>query len=70
MLEKLYAKIWGRIGGRPWTEIVRYEEKREPTLFLLIFLGLGILLFKVAGRHWWQILIVFLLGIVAGHFWW
>ncbi|MDO8688581.1 MAG: hypothetical protein Q7R39_00965 [Dehalococcoidia bacterium] len=70
MLEKLYAKIWGRIGGRPWTEIVRDEQKQEPLLFLLIFLGLGILLVKVAGKNWWQILIGFLLGIIAGHFWW
>ena len=70
MLEKLYEKVWIRIGGRPWTEIVRDEQKREPLLFLLIFLGLGILLARVAGRYWWQILTGFLLGILCGHFWW
>ena len=42
-LGKLYEKLWRKIGGRPWTEIVRDEQKQSPLLFLLIFLGLGIL---------------------------
>jgi len=70
MLERLYEKVWRRIGGRPWTYIVRDEQKRAPLMFLLIFLGLGILVAKTAGRNWWQILVGFLLGILAGHFWW
>jgi len=70
MLEKLYEKIWRRIGGRPWTYIVRDEQKKEPLMFLLIFLGLGILVAKTAGRNWWQIVVGFLLGILVGHFWW
>ncbi|MBI4236462.1 MAG: hypothetical protein HY688_03795 [Chloroflexi bacterium] len=70
MLEKLYEKLWRRIGGRPWTHIVRDEQRKDPLLFLLIFLGLGILLVKIAGKHWWQVLLGFLLGILAGHFWW
>ncbi len=23
MLDKLYEKLWRRIGGKPWTEIIR-----------------------------------------------
>jgi len=69
-LERLYESIWRRIGGRPWTEIVRDEQKRLPLVFLLIFLGLGILAGKLAGKYWWQILLGFLLGILCGHFWW
>jgi len=69
-LEKLYEKLWQNVGGRPWTEIIRDEQKRFPLVFLLIFLGLGILVGKLAAKNWWQILLGFLLGILCGHFWW
>jgi len=69
-LEKLYQKLYTKIGGRPWTHIVQDETKRAPLLFMLIFLGLGILVAKLAGKYWWQILVGFLLGILCGHFWW
>ena len=36
LLEKLYEKLWRRVGGRPWTEIVRDEEKKSPLIFMLI----------------------------------
>jgi hypothetical protein len=69
-LERLYEKLWRKAGGRPWTEIIRDEQKQAPLPFLLIFLGLGILTGKLAGKYWWQILLGFLLGILCGHFWW
>jgi len=69
-LERLYEKLWRRIGGRSWTEVVRDEQKQAPLVFLLIFLGLGILTGKLAARYWWQILIGFVLGLLSGHFWW
>ena len=52
------------------TEIIREDQKRSPLVFLLIFLGLGILVGKTAGKYWWQILLGFLLGVLCGHFWW
>ena len=67
---KLYEKLWRKVGGKPWTDIVREDQKNSPLTYLLIFLGLGILLYKVAGKSWWQIMVGFLLGILAGHFWW
>ena len=70
LLEKLYESIWRKVGGRPWTEIVRDDQKQSPLVFLLIFLCLGILVARVAGKYWWQILIGFLFGILCGHFWW
>lgn len=70
LLEKLYHQLWSRVGGRPWTDIVRGEQKKSPLVFLLIFLGLGILTGKTAGKYWWQILIGFLVGVLCGHFWW
>jgi predicted MFS family arabinose efflux permease len=69
-LEKLYEKLWSRVGGKPWTEIVREDQKRSPLLYLLIFLGLGILLARLAGKNWWLVLAGFLAGILCGHFWW
>lgn len=68
--EKLYEKLWHQVGGKPWTEIVREDQKRSPLLYMLIFLGLGILVSKLASKYWWQILIGFILGIIIGHFWW
>jgi hypothetical protein len=37
---------------------------------MLIFLGFGVLLGKVAGKYWWQILLGFFIGVLCGHFWW
>ncbi|MBA7694823.1 hypothetical protein ES703_103436 [subsurface metagenome] len=70
MLAKIYEWIYTRVGGRPWTHIIRDEQKGAPLLFMLIFLGLGILVSKLAGKYWWQILLGFILGILVGHFWW
>jgi len=69
-LGKLYEKIWRKVGGKPWTEIIRDDQRKSPLVFLLIFLGLGLLVGKLAGKYWWQILLGFLLGILCGHFWW
>ena len=69
-LGKLHEKIWRKVGGRQWTEIIRDDQKQASLLFLLIFLGLGILAGKLAGKYWWQILIGFFLGVLCGHFWW
>uniref|UniRef100_A0A6M3M9Q7 Uncharacterized protein n=1 Tax=viral metagenome TaxID=1070528 RepID=A0A6M3M9Q7_9ZZZZ len=70
MLAKLYQWIYTRVGGQPWTHIVRDEQKSQPLIFLLIFLGLGIILAKFAGKNWWQLLIALLFGVVIGHLWW
>ncbi|AII60858.1 MAG: hypothetical protein LLF82_000071 [Dehalococcoides mccartyi] len=70
IIGKLYEKLWRKVGGKPWTEIVREDQKASPLVYLLIFLGLGILVARLAGKNWWQILVGFLLGIICGHFWW
>jgi len=69
-LERLYEKLWRKVGGKPWTEIVREEQKRSPLVFLLVFLGLGILVGRLTGKYWWQIMLGFLLDVICGHFWW
>ncbi|AGG07354.1 hypothetical protein C1O63_0533 [Dehalococcoides mccartyi] len=70
IIGKLYEKLWRKVGGKPWTEIVREDQKASPLVYLLIFLGLGVLMARLAGKNWWQILVGFLLGIICGHFWW
>lgn len=70
LLEKLYRLLYLQVGGKPWTEIVREDQRRSPLLYMLIFLGLGILVSKLAGKYWWQLLLGFLLGVIVGHFWW
>ena len=70
IIGKLYENLWRKVGGKPWTEIVREDQKKSPLIYLLIFLGLGILVAKLAGNYWWQVLVGFLLGILCGHFWW
>lgn len=49
MIEELYKMLWSRIGGRPWTEIMRDCQKRYPLLWLLVFGFLGLLL----GHLFW-----------------
>jgi len=68
-LEKLYECLWSRIGGEPWTNIVRRWQKNYPMMFMLIFLGAGILLVKLCKKYWWQIIIGFAIGMIVGHFW-
>ena len=69
-LERLYEKLWRKVGGRPWTEIIRDEQRQSPLAFLLIFLGLGLMTGSLAGKYWWQILLGVVLGVLAGQFWW
>ncbi len=70
LLEKLYIRLYSVVGGKPWTEIAREDQRRSPLLYMLIFLGLGILVSKLAGRYWCQILLGFLVGVIVGHFFW
>ena len=73
LIGEFYNWVYNRVGGKPWTEIVREDQKKSPLLYLLIFLFLGIMVGKLAGKYWWHILVVvvcFGLGILAGHFWW
>ena len=68
--EKLYEKLWRHVGGKPWTEIIREDEKRTPLLYMFIFLGLGILLARFTGKYWWQLLLGFIPGVLCGHLFW
>ncbi len=49
MIQRLYKWLWTRIGGRPWTYIIRDNQRKYPLLWLLLFLVIGILL----GHLFW-----------------
>ncbi len=49
MLERLYQKLWSRIGGRPWTYIIRDSARKYTLLWFLAWLIAGIIL----GHLWW-----------------
>jgi len=49
LLYLLYRALWSRIGGRPWTYIIRDSYHGKPLLWLAIVTGIGILL----GHIFW-----------------
>jgi len=72
-LSKLYEKLWSRVGGRPWTYIIRDESKKAPLLFFAIFLFMGVGLVKLTQNlktPVWLPLVALALGIFIGHLWW
>ena len=46
---RLYKTMWSRVGGRPWTYIIRDSYHRKPLLWLALAMGIGILL----GHIFW-----------------
>ena len=70
MLEELYKVVWSRMGGRPWTYILRDTWHKLEGLWLIGLIAIGALL-----GHWlWDfifwLLLVFALGYIAGHLFW
>jgi hypothetical protein len=49
MIGKIYRWIWSRIGGRPWTYIMRDFYHDHPLIVLFCTLGIGTLL----GHLFW-----------------
>jgi len=49
MLAQLYRWLWTRIGGRPWTYIIRDNQRQYPLFWLLLFGAIGMLL----GHLFW-----------------
>ncbi len=49
MLAKLYEMLWSRLGGRPWTDIIRDSYHHYPLLWVLGWGLVGIVL----GHLFW-----------------
>jgi len=71
MLEKIYRSLWSKLGGRPWTYIIRDAWNDWEFFWIVGLVSLGIWLGHVFS--WKSILIgwlVFALGYIAGHLFW
>ena len=67
----IYKFIWSRIGGRPWTYILRDSWHEWEVFWIIGLLAIGATLGKFFG--WFTILSVlgiFLAGYIAGHLFW
>ena len=70
MFEKAYKALWSRVGGRPWTYILRDTWHKLEGIWIIGLIAVGALL-----GHWlWELifwfLLVFALGYIAGHLFW
>ena len=48
-LSLFYKALWLRIGGRPWTYIIRDSYHRRPVIWIMVMTAIGILL----GHIFW-----------------
>ena len=67
----LYKELWSRIGGRPWTYIIRDLWHKAEFVWIIILVAIGVTL----GHHFdWitilEIMGVFTLGFIFGHLFW
>lgn len=53
MLAKLYRMLWSRIGGRPWTYIIREWYHANPILVILGLGGLATWIGVILGHLFW-----------------
>lgn len=61
-----YKAMWTRLGGRPWTHILR----DNPWKYFLVLIPTLILLFLYTGRRYWIAVIIGILMGITGHVWW
>lgn len=66
-----YKELWKRIGGRPWTYIIRDCWHKSEFFWIVGLVGLGIWLGHIVdGKTILTLWIVFSLGYLAGHVFW
>ena len=66
-LGKLYKQLWSRIGGRPWTYIIRDFSFENPAMVLLIGVIAGGLLRMIWSWDWVPLVLA---GFILGHLFW
>ena len=49
LISRIYRALWQRIGGRPWTYIIRDSYHQRPLLWIGLSSAIGILL----GHLFW-----------------
>ena len=70
-LEGLYRKLWTRIGGRPWTYIIRDCWHKLEWFWITGLVGIGVWLghafdWKTILAGW----LIFNIGYICGHLFW
>ena len=71
MLEACYRFIWEKIGGRPWTYILRDTWHRLEGLWILGLIACGAVCGRQLGLKQTLIgLAVFTVGYIFGHLFW
>jgi len=70
-MSNLYKWLWTKIGGRPWTYILRDLWTEAEWLWQLVWFGLGVL---VCYFFDWKIAMIsfgiYTIGFIGGHLWW
>ncbi len=67
----LYKEIWSRIGGRPWTFIIRDTWHRYEWFWIVGWAFFGAYLGNQYGMPWMLDRILWLtLGYILGHLFW
>jgi len=67
----LYKWLWTRLGGRPWTYIIRDTWHKYEGLWIIGLAALGAVAGSYLGLAWVLYgLGVFALGYIAGHLFW
>jgi len=66
----LYKKLWTKIGGRPWTYIIRDFWHKYEGLCIVMLVALGVFLGKWYSAELLLILFSFAAGFLAGHLFW
>jgi hypothetical protein len=66
-----YEELWEKIGGRPWTYIMRDGYHNAPLPSILIVLAVGAVIGHYTGfLTFLKILGILLIGILMGHLFW
>ena len=70
MFEAVYKALWLKLGGRPWTYILRDTWHKLEGIWIIGLVAIG----AVLGHWLWELifwfLLVFALGYIAGHLFW
>ena len=69
-MENLYKKLWSRIGGRPWTYIIRDFWHKYKGLCIIGLIAVGVVLGQYYFERVLWLLGAFALGYIAGHLFW
>ncbi|MBN1368846.1 MAG: hypothetical protein JW954_01250 [Dehalococcoidaceae bacterium] len=66
----IYRMLWKRIGGRPWTYIIRDFWQRYEGLCIIALVAAGVVLGQWYFERLLGLMGAFALGYLAGHLFW